>query len=270
MGEKTKKAFFNYLPVYGSIATGLSYAGVGTIAMLSFLKVRDGGADESSMLAILNEVFVGKVLLWIIMIGTACYMVWRIFEAVTDPYGYGKNFSGLTKRSGIALSTVADLLIVYAAVEVILGVGDIQQNGQPRAEREFARNLLAESWGAAALTAIGIVVLVAAMVQFVYGVTRGYKERLDIDDYSKAAKAVINSLALAGYCSRGIIVGITGYFLLKAAFTGESRYVVNTDKAFDFVGDEVGHVYFIMLALGTVCYGIFMIIQGIVYDQDKD
>src|SRR5687768_14203171 len=134
MSTKAKSKFFRYLPIYGCMSTGLSYIGVGTIAMLSFLKVRNGGADESSMLAILNDVIAGKILLWIIMVGTACYIVWRIFEAVTDPYGYGKNWAGLGKRSGIALGTVADLLIVYAAIKVLLGIGDIQQNGEPLEE----------------------------------------------------------------------------------------------------------------------------------------
>lgn len=268
MSIKAKSTFFHYLPIYGCISTGLSYIGVGTIAMLSFLKVREGGADESSMLAILNEVIIGKILLWIIMVGTACYIVWRIFEAVTDPYGYGKDFGGLGKRTGIALSTFADLLIVYAAIKVLLGIGDIQQTGEPHEEREFVSELLTESWGSSAVTAMGVVVLVAAVVQLVYGVTRGYKERLDIDHYSMAGKAIIHFLAWVGYCSRGIIVGIVGFFLLKAAFTRESEYVVNTDKAFDFIGDEVGYVYFILVALGTVCYGVFMIIHGIAYDKD--
>jgi hypothetical protein len=269
MNIKTS-AFFQYLPIYGCISTGLSYIGVGTIAMLSFLKVRDGGADENSMLAILNDVIVGKILLLIIMVGTACYIVWRIFEAVTDPYGYGKDLAGLGKRSGIALSTVADLLIVFAAFRVLVGIGDIQQSGEPYEEREFVSKVLNETWGVLALTAMGIGVLVAAVVQLIYGVTRGYRERLDIDHYSKAGKAIIHFLAWVGYCSRGIIVGITGFFLVKAAFSGESNDVVNTDKAFDFIGDEVGHVYFIMVAVGTVCYGVFMVIHGIAYDQDKD
>ena len=117
---------------------------------------------------------------------------------------------------------------------------------------------------------MGVVVLVTAIVQFVYGVTRGYKERLDIDHYSRAGKAIVHFLAWVGFCSRGIIVGITGFFLLKATFNRNAEYVVNTDKAFDFIGDEVGHVYFILVAIGTVCYGVFMIIQGIAYDQDKD
>ncbi len=271
MSIKAKKnTFFRYLPIYGCISTGLCYLGVGTIAMLSFLKVREGGADESSMLAIINEVIIGKILLWIIMLGTTCYMVWRIFEAVTDPYGYGKDFSGMGKRSGIALSAVADLLIVYAAIKVLLGIGDIQQNGEPREEREFVNKLLDENWGVYVLTTIGVVILLTAFVQLIYGVTRGYKERLDIDRYPRSRKAIIHVLAWVGFCSRGVIVGITGYFLLKATFSHKPEYVVNTDKAFDFIGDELGHLYFILIALGTVCYGVFMIIHGIAYDQDKD
>jgi hypothetical protein len=270
MSVKAKNTFIHYLPIYGCIATGLSYIGVGVIAMLSFFKVREGGADESSMLAILNDVIIGKILLWIIMVGTACYIVWRFFEAVTDPYGYGKNFNGLSKRTGIALSTVADLLIVYAAIKVLLGIGDIQQNGEPLEERAFIARLLTETWGTLTVTAIGTVVLVTAIVQLVYGVKRGYKERLDINHYSKTGKTFIHILAWIGYCSRGIILAITGFFLLKAAFTSESEYVVNTDKAFDFIGDEVGHGYFIAVAIGTVCYGVFMVMHGIAYHHEKD
>lgn len=270
MATKSRNTFFQYLPIYGCISTGLSYIGVGTIAMLSFLKIREGGADESSMLAILNDVISGKILLWIIMVGTACYFVWRIFEAITDPYGYGKNLVGVGKRLGIALSTVADLLIVYAAVKVILGVGNIQQNGEPREERELISNMLNEGWGPSVITAMGFAIMVTAVVQLIYGVTGGYKERLDIDHYSKVWKRIINLLAWIGFCSRAVIVGITGIFLLKAAFTRQSKYVVNTDKAFDFLGDEVGYGYFIGVALGTVCYGIFMVVLGIAYDQDKD
>jgi len=47
-------------------------------------------------------------------------------------------------------------------------------------------------------------------------------------------------------------------------------YIVNTNKAFDFIGDHVGHVYFILVAIATICYGVFMFAQGIAYDTDKD
>jgi len=236
--------------------------------MLSFFKIRKGGADESSMLAILNDSVIGKMLLWVIMVGTGCYIVWRIFEAINDPYKYGREFPGLLKRTGIALSTLVDMLIVYAAIKVLIGIGDIRQSGEPYEQRELVRQLLATQGGAAALATIGIVVMTAAIVQLVYGVRRGYQERMTMDRFSRVGRIIVHILAWGGYCSRGIIVGITGFFLIKAAFSGVSDYVVNTDKAFDFIGDEIGHGYFILVAVGTVCYGVFMIILGVTYNQD--
>lgn len=35
-------------------------------------------------------------------------------------------------------------------------------------------------------------------------------------------------------------------------------------------GDHVGHVYFILVAIGTICYGIFMLAHGMAYDAEKD
>src|SRR5687768_5381347 len=116
-GTKTE-VFVHYLPIYGCIATGIIYLSIGMIAILSFLKIKQGGADENSLLAFLNEFLLGKILIWIILLGTVSYIIWRIYESLTDPYGYGSNLLGIAQRTGIALSTIADMLIAYAAIEV--------------------------------------------------------------------------------------------------------------------------------------------------------
>jgi hypothetical protein len=51
------------------------------------------------------------------------YIIWRIYEAITDPYEYGKQVIGIVKRTGIALSTIADALIAFTAIQVLLGRG---------------------------------------------------------------------------------------------------------------------------------------------------
>jgi hypothetical protein len=265
-----KKRTIRYLPVYGCIATGIIYVTIGVIAILSFLKVRHGGADESSMLAILNNYVIGKIFIGIILLGTACYIVWRFYETIKDPYGYGKKMQGLAKRTGIALSTVADILIVYAAIRVLLGTSNIQPDGTPQEERWMINNLLQQSNGDWLVIAIGLIYLATAVVQLIYGVTRGYKERLNIEHFSSLARHTVHILAWLGYSGRGIILGIIGFFFVKAGITENARYVVNTDKAFDFIGDNAGHIYFILLAIATICYGLFMFVQGTVYDTDKD
>lgn len=133
---KRKKSFIHYFPVYGCISTGLIYVTVGVIALLSFFRVRDGGADESSMLAMIGDYAVGKIFIWVILTGMLCYVIWRFYEALTDPYRYGAQMSGIVKRISICLSTVADIMIAYTAIRVLLGTGHIMLNGQPGKNRK--------------------------------------------------------------------------------------------------------------------------------------
>jgi hypothetical protein len=117
---------------------------------------------------------------------------------------------------------------------------------------------------------MGAIVLFTALVQFYYGVTKGYKERLNIDQMSPRMKSLIHWLAGIGYIARGIIIAIIGYFFLKAGILDNGQYVVNTDKAFDFIGDHIGHLSFILVAIGTIFYGLFLFILAMGYDRDSD
>lgn len=188
-----KKSFIHFFSVYGSISTGLIYATVGTIALLSFFKVRDGGADESSMLALINDYVVGKIFIWVILTGALCFVVWRFYEAFTDPYGYGAQTSGIVKRVGICLSAIADIMIAYTAIRVLLAKNHIMLNGQPREEQETVDSLLQESWGNEIIIALGVLVIVTAATQFVYGITRGYKERIQMDNFRQSFKSLCMS-----------------------------------------------------------------------------
>lgn len=267
-GEKRKKFFVSYLPLFGCISTGLIYGAIGIIAILSFLKIKQGGADESSLFEFLDDYLLGQIVVWLILTGTLCYIAWRIFEAFTDPYKYGNDWKGVARRTGIGLSSIADVLIAYSAIMVLLGISRYREDGQPVKERDMVGNMLQESWGDWLVVSIGVIILVTAVVQFFYGVTRGYRERLEIKQFSKEIKQVIHLLAWVGYLARGIIIGIIGFFFIKAGFTDNSEFIVNTDKAFNFIGDHVGHLPFILVAIGTFCYGVFMFFLGITYDTD--
>jgi hypothetical protein len=268
--RKKKRRFVRYLPLYGCVSTGIIYIAIGVIAILSFLKLKQGGADESSLLAFLNDFMLGKQAIWLILLGTVSYIIWRIYETITDPYGYGKQAMGIAKRTGIALSTIADALMAYAAIEVLVGKGNIQTNGEPLEQRQIIASMLDESGGHWLIISVGFIIILTALVQFFYGVTKGYKERLDIDHLSPMVKSLIYFLAWAGYVARGIILGIMGVFFMKAGVLKNAQYVVNTDKAFDFIGDHVGHLYFILVAAGTIFYGLFMFALGVSYDIDRD
>lgn len=267
--KKKRKFYIRYLPIYGCISTGLIYTAIGIIAILSYLKIKEGGADEGSLLAFMYDYLTGKIFVWIILLGTVSYIAWRIYEAINDPYNYGKTWKGILKRLGIGLSSIADVLIAYSAIMVILGISQIKEDGQPTEEREMVGSMLQQNWGEVAIVSLGVVIAITALVQFHYGVTRGYKERLNIARFSSSTKKIIHLLAWIGYLARGIIIGIIGFFFIKAGFLEDPEDVVNTDKAFNFLGDHVGHWAFILVAIGTICYGFFMFSLGITYDHDN-
>ena len=267
---KVKRSFVHYLPVYGCWSTGIIYLAVGVIAILSYLQIKEGGADESALLAFLNDSLAGRILLWIILLGTVSYVVWRIFESLKDPYGYGKSGKGIALRTGIAVSTIPDALIAFTAVQILLGASSIRVDGRPVQLRQMVNSMLEENWGEVAIISTGIITCLSALVQFFYGVSRGYKERVDILHFSADMKWLTHFFAWIGYGARGIILGIIGFFFLKAGIMRSGKYAVNTDKAFDFIGDNVGHLYFILIAIGTIGYGVFMFIHGWAYDPDKD
>lgn len=265
-----KERFIHYLPVYGTFSTGLIYLSIGVIAILSFLRLKDGGADESSLLVFLEDYFFGKIIIGIILLGMVSFVAWRIFEAIKDPYLYGSDLKGIGRRTGIGLSSIADAFIALAAVRILLNIGNVQEDGEPREQRETVAGLLAEDWGNWVIITLGAIVFATALAQFFYGVTRGYRERLDIAHFNREKRQLIHFFGWMGYSARGIIIGIIGFFLIKSGYLEEAEHVVNTDKAFNFIGENIGHLPFILVAVGTICYGLFMFAMGITYDVDND
>jgi hypothetical protein len=84
----------------------------------------------------------------LILTGTVGFIIWRFFEAFTDPYEYGKTWKGKMKGTGIALSVLPDILLVYASVHILWSVTEYSLNGEPTEERAWARALVdqGQSW----------------------------------------------------------------------------------------------------------------------------
>ncbi len=269
IAKNKKRSFVRLLAAYGCISNGILYSFIGVIAILSFFKLKDGGSDESSLMAFLRQSTLGTVIIWIIVLGLLSYIGWRVYETITDPYEYGKDAKGIAKRTGIAFSSIADALIAWSAIQVLFTRG-AERDTQSDAQRELIKELFSKDYGAELIITIGILICITAVVQFVYLFSKTYLERLDIDQLKPGFKKFIIVLAWIGYLARGIIVGITGFFFLKAGIYEDAGEVVNTDKAFDFIGDHIGHFSFILVAIGTIAYGLFMFSLGRYYDPDKD
>lgn len=266
--RSAKRRLLKALTEIGCFATGIIYGSIGVIALLSFMKLKNGGADEISFFVLLSGFTAGRILIWMIILGALCFIIWRFYEALADPYKRGNDISAILVRTGAACSSFADAFIVLSALQAIYSSNKAPLNGQPVRQRTMVADMLHADWGRTALIAIALIMLATALVLFFYGLSSRFTERLRASDLTKKQTYAVHAIAYAGYCSRGVILGIIGFFFLKAAIKNNSRYVVNTDKAFDFIGDNIGGVAFIIIAIGTISYGLYMLVLGLHYDID--
>src|SRR5215203_248848 len=258
-----KNKLLKLITLIGCFATGIIYAAIGTIAILSFLKLKKGGADEGSFFVLLDGFVAGRILNWMIIFGAVCFITWRFYEAFKDPYKIGNDTKGILLRTGAAFSSVADAFIAFSVFQALFSQQKAPETGEPVQQRQLVASLLENDWGPGVISAIAILILITAVVLGFYGLSKRFTEAISVEGFSKRQKKVLHGIAYAGYLSRGIILGIIGYSLFTAAITNASNRVVNTDKAFDFVGDHIGHVYFILVAAGTICYGLYMFVLGL-------
>jgi hypothetical protein len=254
------------LTLIGCFSTGIIYGSIGVIAILSFFKLKKGGADENSFFVLMDGFVAGQFLNWALIVGALCFIIWRFYEAFGDPNKIGSDTKGILLRTGAAFSSVADAFIALSVLQAIYSRQKAPVTGEPTQQKAMVADLLKTEWGRTAIIIIAVILLLTALVLALYGLSKRFTESIKAGEFSKRWTYVVHGIAYAGYLSRGVILGIIGFFFMKAAVERNGNFIVNTDKAFDFIGDNTGGVAFLLVAVGTICYGLYMFVLGVHYD----
>jgi hypothetical protein len=250
---------------WGCIAIGTVYVLVGVVALLALSGVFTDHADENRIVRVVMGWPGGTALIWAIIAGLAGYVIWRVIEVFADPYEFGSDMRGLATRIGVGLSGLAYGIVAFSAARIALGAPGTNESSEQEQQRLVAE-ILAWPGGAWWVGLAGIVLWVFAILQIVLIVRRSYTIEIDMANRSPAMRRVIHGLAWAGYAARGVILGVIGYFLVKAATTLNPEEVGDTDTAFDFIGGGiVGDSAFFLVAVATVGYGIYMYLSAAFY-----
>lgn len=249
----------------GCVSIGTVYVLIGVWALLALLRVAGPAADEQRIFHRVLQFPGGGVFIAAIAAGTTGYILWLIFEAVFDPYKFGKTLKGALERIGIALSTFAYGVIVAAAVRVLLGDGPSNEGRQ----QHLVAIVLHWPAGRWLIGAVGVGAALVGLYQLKYVYDGDHARRLDMDHHGRRARLAVDVLGWAGYGGRCAILFVFAEFLLRAAYSFNPSAVGDTDAAFNTLslsGGPLGIALFSAVALGTIAYGTVMYVNAVYFD----
>lgn len=228
----------------GFAARGLVYI------MIAWLLIRAGRAEDPG--GALNYLAQGGKLFMVLLVaGFTAYGIWRLADALFNIEHHEGGAKGLRERLGAGGSGTVHLLLAWQAVRIIQGRrAESSGGGQDGAE---ALSLLGPD--ELALPIAGAVLLGVGVFNLVKAAKASF---LNHFDPQVAHKGWVKWSGRLGYAARGVVLLISGYFLLKAGIDGRDASGSGMDGALAWLDDPWDN----LVALGLLAFGLYSLIEA--------
>jgi len=246
--------YVDWLARAGFIARGVMYVIIGILAIEIAFGSGGHKADQSGAARLVGSTPFGAFLLWLLVIGFAGMMLWRLSEAI-----YGGPGADGRKASNRLIAGFKALLygfIAYGITKFALGLG------APKSSNSQSVDLTATAMhhpGGKILVGIVGLVLIGVGAWLAWRAFQcKFLEDLRTGEMSPQTRKVVTFLGRFGGIARGIVFGAAGIFLLIAAVTanaGKAKGIDATLRA--FTKTPAGPWLLVLVAVGLVLFGCY-------------
>ncbi len=254
----------------GWVAKGVIYTLLGVLAIP--LAAQALGSDsagrgdeevsQSGAVAELAEKSYGSALLWLIAIGLALYVLWRLVSIVLPAEN---SLKAWVTRGGYLLSALIYAALAWSA----LSFARSDSSGQGTTESEdskverYTRDIMERTGGRWIIGIIGVAVIGIGAYFVVRGVKAKFRRELEPGGVGPFSQNAIITLGRIGWIGRGIMMALIGLFLTRAAIRFEPESASGIDGALREATDStLGALLVAVVAVALVVYGAFCIISA--------
>jgi hypothetical protein len=244
----------------GLVAKGVLYLAVGLLALLVAIRGRGRLEDRSGVLQVVADEPFGKLLLFVVAVGLAGYALWRTLEAVLGHTLETREDEGFFKRIGFA-----GRAILYASlcVTALLLIVDSGSAGDGKNEDRATGWALDQPLGRWLVTAVGVGFLAAAAFNGYRAVTGKFRDRLKLDQLSRAEERWAMRIGVVGHAARMVVFGLVGAFLIRAAYQYDPKEAIGLDGALAKIAHQpYGSILLGTAAAGLAAYGLYCFIEA--------
>jgi hypothetical protein len=247
---------------WGIAARGVVYLVMGALALrLAFGEGGDTADREGALHAVVRQPL-GRWLLGALCIGFATYAAYRFLRAAT---GRSEDVDGEPDGPLVRLGNVAIGVVYLALLASSAGLLLHRSSGRSseQSQRGWTARLLAHGWGEWLVALVGVGVLVAGIVLVVMGLREEFADKLDSGRMRPWQRTWLPRLGVFGWVARGVVFGVIGVFLVRAALDHDPNESVGIDGALHRLASApLGPLLLALVALGLAAYGVYSLVEA--------
>ncbi len=263
MGEVADKAqqagqqahhstWLDYAVRAGLVAYGVVHLMVAWLAAQLALGDKSENASNSGALHALAQQPMGGVLIWMIAVGMALLVVWRVLEFAMGYQDETDDAKRWRKRATSLGKAILYGVLAWSAVKVAVGEGS--QGGTD----STTAKLMDLPGGQLIVGLVALAIIGYGGFLIYRGWSEKFTEHLDAQGQSGKDGSAYIMFGKVGYIAKGVAIVIVGGLFGYAAITHEAKKSGGLDQALQTVLEQpFGQVLLIAIALGIACYGLF-------------
>jgi hypothetical protein len=247
----------------GLVAKGISFGIVGALALK--LALGDGGkatSRQGALQALAQHSF-GKIALIALAIGFAAYAAWRFVQAFAErddstEKGEAKKWA---KRAGYIGRGLIYAGLTVSTIKILTGSGGGESQNQKA--HKTAATVLSWPGGTWIVGIVGAAIFAAGLWNLYRGVSQKFEDRWRTGELSARARKWGGRVGVVGHVARGVVFGLIGIFIVKAAVDYNPKDAIGLDGALQKLAHASYGPYLLGLtAAGLVCYGLFCLVDA--------
>lgn len=231
----------------GYAVSGVLHLLIAWIALQVAWTASGKSADQSGALQTLAGSSLGRLTLWVAVLGFLALGVWQLANALVVRSG-GESSELAVKAKGIAKSVVY-LMLAWTSFSFAKG----QPSSSKTQSADFTATLLQHTGGGLLVAVIGVVVMGVGA----YHVIKGWTKKFLLD-LSENPGTVATRAGVVGYIAKGIALAVVGALFITASAQNSSSKATGLDGALRSLRQQaVGPWLLTAVALGIAAYGVY-------------
>ncbi|MCW8093380.1 DUF1206 domain-containing protein [Alteromonas sp. ASW11-130] len=270
------ETWIKYIARTGYASKTVLYIMLGVIVVSSAFSAftSSGSPSKKTVFTNILEQPFGRYLLMAVIAGMICYSLWRWIQCFLNTEELDmEKAKDIIMRVFLFISGVLYFLGAYAAVKILMGQRGSNgggESGGDNSSENIAATLMEQSWGGYVVMALGIIIIIFAIVQFKHAWKCDFMDKFVTQNMSSKEIEASKKAGRIGYAARGIIYSVIGVFFLQAGWSHDPEEAGGLKEAFQSLMEQpFGDWLLMAVGIGIVLFGVFCGFEALYRQTDK-